>query len=94
MSSAVCDTEVIVVRTAVAELSVTCGGIEMVAPGQAKPAGEVGDPELMNGSLLGKRYSDAAGQVELLCVHSGTGTVSINGSPTVVMVPKSLPASD
>jgi hypothetical protein len=94
MSSAVCDTEVIVVRSAMAELTVTCGGPEMVAQGQAKPVGAVAEPGLMNGSLLGKRYSDPAAQIELLCVRGGAGTISINGSPTVVMAVKALPASD
>jgi hypothetical protein len=56
------------------------------APADAAPA----DPA----TLIGKRYVDAAGTLEVLCTASGTGVLSCDGAPMTVKAAKPLPASD
>lgn len=45
-------------------------------------------------TLIGKRYTDSGGAVELLCTCSGTGELTCDGAPTTLKSAKSLPASD
>lgn len=90
LKSAVCDTEVMVIRAgdAVAE----CGGAPMVE----EKSGNQGDPDpaFAGGTLLGKRYVDADNTVELLCVKAGAGSLSINGVALTTKDAKPLPSSD
>ena len=46
------------------------------------------------GTLIGKRYVDAAGTVELLCVKPGKGSLAIAGVALQLKDAKPLPASD
>jgi hypothetical protein len=90
LKSAVCDTEVMVIRgsDAVAE----CGGAPMVE----EKSGNEGSPDaaFSEGTLLGKRYVDADNTVELLCVKAGAGSLSINGVALTTKDAKPLPSSD
>ena len=90
LKSAVCDTEVMVIRSAA--VVVECGGAPMV---EERPA-ERGTikPGFAQGTLIGKRYVDAAGSLELLCVKPGQGSLSISGVPLQLKDAKPLPASD
>jgi hypothetical protein len=90
LKSAVCDTEVMVVRAA--DAVVDCGGVAMVdeRPAQRQPI----DPAFAEGTKIGKRYVDAAGTVELLCVKGGQGSLSIAGIALKTKDAKPLPASD
>ncbi|MFD9430088.1 hypothetical protein [Streptomyces sp. NPDC060002] len=94
LASTVDPTAVIVVRCPDEELEITCGGAAMVeGAGPGSLTGEP-DPELMGGSLLGKRYADEDLGVELLCTKPGPGTLALNGVPLPVKSAKPLPASD
>jgi len=90
LKSAVCDTEVMVVRAA--DLVVECGGAPMSdeRPAERKPI----NPAFAEGTKIGKRYVDAAGAIELLCVKQGQGTLSIAGVALKLKDAKPLPASD
>lgn len=90
LKSAVCDTEVMVIKGA--GLVVECGGKPMA---EDKPAtlGEV-DPAFAEGTKIGKRYVDAAGSVELLCTKAGKGSLSIGGVALQTKDAKPLPSSD
>jgi hypothetical protein len=90
LKSVVCDTEVMVIRAA--EGVVACGGAPMT---EERPAerGEV-DPAFAEGTRMGKRYVDAAGTLELLCVKPGAGSLSLDGIALVTKDAKPLPASD
>jgi hypothetical protein len=90
LKSSDCDTEVMVIRGS--GVVVECGGAPMA---EDKPA-ERGSikPNLAQGTLIGKRYVDAAGTVELLCVKPGKGSLSIGGVPLQLKDAKPLPASD
>ncbi|SER08438.1 hypothetical protein SAMN04488038_11590 [Solimonas aquatica] len=89
LKSTVCDTEVMVIRGS--NVVVECGG----APMSEKP-GERGtlNPGFAEGSKIGKRYVDSAGNIELLCVKAGQGSLSIAGAPLQLKEAKPLPSSD
>jgi hypothetical protein len=90
LKSVVCDTEVMVIRGA--DVVVECGGAPMVETRAA--AREAINPGFAGGTLIGKRYVDAAASIELLCVKPGQGSLSIGGVALQVKEAKPLPASD
>jgi hypothetical protein len=89
LKSAVCDTEVMVIRGG--EGTVECGGAAMTEDG-AKAGEPAADHQ--NGTLIGKRYVDSGGTVELLCVKAGKGSLALDGTPMATKDSKPLPASD
>jgi hypothetical protein len=91
LKSVVCDTEVMVIRAS-ATTRVECGGAPMA---DERPTPLVAlDPAFAAGTRIGKRYVDAAGSVELLCVKAGPGSLSMAGEILRVKDAKPLPASD
>lgn len=92
--SAVDETEVVIVRAPGQDVSLCCGGKEMVAHGADVPPGGGIDPELAGGTLIGKRYTDPADEIEVLCTKGGTGSLSADGATLSVKNAKPLPASD
>ncbi|MBO9516993.1 MAG: hypothetical protein J7493_02885 [Porphyrobacter sp.] len=90
LKSATCDTEVMVIRSA--EGTIECGGAPM---GEARPADAAPlAADFSAGTLMGKRYVDADGKYELLCVKPGKGSLAVGGVALVVKDAKPLPASD
>src|SRR5215207_8103390 len=78
--SAACGTEVIVVQASGDAHALECGGLPMVPFDEAgEPAGSpvVGFDQ---GTLLGKRYTDEAGTIELLCTKPGGGSLALGGA--------------
>ncbi len=90
LASSVCDTDVMVIRAGVG--TVECGGAPMVEKRTGEPG--VIDPAFAGGSQAGKRYVDAAGTVEFLCVKSGKGALSLDGVALLTKEAKPLPSSD
>jgi hypothetical protein len=91
LRSAVCATEVIVVRAPDVPVEVSCGGHPMTeSPGQSGTPAAGGD----EGTLLGKRYVDEQTGLEVLCTKPGTGGLTAGGRPLTIKAPKPLPASD
>lgn len=89
--SAVCDAEFMVVRGA-GDSNLSCGGCELSdAAVEAKSEMQEGQSA---GVLIGKRYVDTSGDVELLCTRAGQGTLSIDGDQMLVKEAQSLPSSD
>jgi len=90
LKSAACDTEIMVIRSAGGEIQ--CGGAPM---GEAKPAEAAPlSADFSGGTLMGKRYVDAGGQYELLCVKPGKGSLAVDGVALTTKDAKPLPASD
>ena len=90
LKSVVCDTEVMVIRAS--DAVVECGGQPMA---DERPAGRVAiDPAFAEGTKMGKRYVDAAGTLELLCVKAGQGSLAVNGVALQTKDAKPLPSSD
>jgi hypothetical protein len=93
MRSAVCSTEVMIVAAPKGDVSVTCGGAAM-GPQGAPPAGGTLHTDASGGTLLGKRYVNQAGDLELLCTKPGQGSLACDGQPLTVKGAKPLPSSD
>lgn len=90
LKSAVCDTEVMVIRGS--GITVECGGSPMVEEKPGTP-GEI-NSDFAGGTLMGKRYVNAGSTVELLCVKPGKGSLSVDGVVLATKDAKPLPASD
>ena len=90
LKSAVCDTEVMVIKGS--GLVVECGGAAMA---EDRPA-ERGalNPDFASGTMIGKRYVNADSSVELLCVKPGKGSLAISGIALTIKDAKPLPSSD
>jgi hypothetical protein len=93
LSSQVCETEFVVIKGA-GDHELACGGAPAVPVGDpAAHQGGIGG-ELAGGTLLGKRYTDDDGSVEILCTKPGAGTLTYDGQVLTLKESKPLPASD
>ncbi|HEY3796894.1 MAG TPA: hypothetical protein VGL58_00945 [Caulobacteraceae bacterium] len=92
--SAVCDTEVVVVRATKDDVALECGGVAMVAHNEAKPEGAALNAEFSEGTQAGKRFADDVTGAEFLCTKGGKGSLSIGGRAIGAKEAKKLPASD
>lgn len=87
IKSSVCDTEVMVITAPGNDLDLTCGGVTM---------GDDGDinPNHTEGTVIGKRYVNEDGSLELLCVKPGDGSLAVDGTPLKLKESKKLPKTD
>jgi hypothetical protein len=92
--SAVCDTEVIVIKAPAAQIDLRAGGHPMLAAGSDRPDGLEAEAGFDGGTLMGKRYTDEAATIELLCTKGGTSSLSIGEVVLNVKDAKPLPSSD
>lgn len=93
LKSQVCDTQVIVVKTAESLDDLRAGGAPMVPLDDSASGGAALDPDFAAGAVMGKRYVDEAG-AEVLVTKAGAGTLSIGTVPLSIKEAKPLPASD
>ena len=94
LKSAVCDTQVIVVKAPDTDVDVSCGGTPMAdAAGGAEASGEPA-AGAADGTLMGKRYVNEDESLELLCTKPGAGSLGTTAGPMVLKESKPLPASD
>lgn len=91
--STVCDAQVVVVKAPADDVTVACGGAEMVAEDPGGASGTA-DASLGEGPALGKRYADDDRGLELLCSRAGTGALTVDGEPLHLKGAKPLPSSD
>jgi hypothetical protein len=92
LKSAVCSTEVMVVAAPQGPVELTCGGAPLVGLGET--GGGTPAADARGGTQIGKRYVNAAGDLELLCTRPGEGTLAMAGAPLQIKGAKPLPASD
>lgn len=92
--SAVCDTQVMVVKAPAGEFELNCGGADMIGPKDEAPAGAQISEAHSGGCLIGKRYVNADETLELLCTKGGQGSLSLDGTALEVKQAKQLPSSD
>jgi len=93
LQSQVCDTQVIVVRSADSLDDLRAGGVPMV-PLDAEKSSELSmDPAFSDGNAMGKRYVDENG-AEVLVTKAGAGTLSVGTTALNLKEAKPLPASD
>lgn len=94
LRSGVCATEVVVIAAPAGNIALTCGGAPMLSEGEAAIPGVLLDAAAAQGTLLGKRYTNESGGLELLCVKPGAGSLAAAGAALVVKGAKPLPSSD
>lgn len=94
LKSAVCDTQLMVVKAPLGEYELSCGGVPMVAASEAAPDGLSLDPAQSAGTLIGKRYVNADESIEMLCTKGGQGSLALDGAPLEIKQAKQLPSSD
>ncbi|WP_131744921.1 hypothetical protein [Frankia sp. Cppng1_Ct_nod] len=94
LRSQVCSTEVIVVRPGSGDIDLTVGGHPVIGSKETPADGLDLKPELAGGTLLGKRYTNEANEIELLITKAGVGTLAIGLTPLVLKEAKPLPSSD
>jgi len=92
--SAVCDTEVVVVRAPSGASTLECGGAEMIPHDAEKPAGAQLDPAHSDGTQMGKRFADPDSGIEVLATKGGDGPLSLDGKALPLKDAKPLPSSD
>jgi hypothetical protein len=95
LSSVTDTTTVIVIRAPHEDVEITCGGVAMLDT-RADISTELvpTDPAFAAGTLLGKRYENAAATIELLCTKGGSSSLAVNREPLIIKSAKPLPASD
>jgi len=93
VKSAVCDTQVMVIKAPAGDYELQCGGQPMVTP-DATPADASLDGNFASGTLMGKRYVNGDESIELLCTKGGEGSMVLNGEPLEIKQAKQLPSSD
>lgn len=94
LRSAVCATEVMVVAAPEREVELTCGGVPMIGMDDDPPPGATISSEEAKGTLLGKRYTNNAGEIEVLCTKPGDGSLGLDGELLEPKEAKTLPSSD
>ena len=83
--------EVIVIKGTDGDDVLKCAGVEMLATAAPGDAAQVTEGTSVD---LGKRYSDDADTVEVLCTKDGAGTLSVDEVVLARKDAKPLPASD
>ena len=94
LRSSVCNTEIMVVLTPSGDVDLRCGGAPMVALGSEPEAGVSISADLSDGTQVGKRYTNEAADLEVLCTKPGDGSVSLGDAALQVKGAKPLPSSD
>lgn len=94
LKSGVCNTQVMVVAAPDADVDLTCGGHPMIDAAASPAPGLSLSPEASKGTTLGKRYVNADGTLELLCIKPGEGSLAAAGAALVLKEAKPLPSSD
>jgi hypothetical protein len=88
-----CPAEVVVVRGPESDLVLTCGGAPLGPQDASTPSDHWGAPDSI-GVVLGKRYTDPQGRIELLCTKAGAGPLACDGEQLELRGAKPLPSSD
>lgn len=94
LRSAVCETEVVVVKASGDDVDLRCGGHPMLPIDAALPDGLAPEPADGEGTTLGKRYTDEPPTIEVLCTKPGASSLAIGSTPLVIKGAKPLPSSD
>ncbi len=94
LKSVVCNTQVMVVAAPDADVQLTCGGHPMIDAAATPTADAVISPDAAKGTTLGKRYVNADGRLELLCIKPGEGSLAVDAEAMRLKEAKPLPSSD
>ncbi len=94
LASAVCDTEVVVVKAPAADVDLRCGGHPMTPKGEPAPSAELDDAaQRRHADRQALRRRGRLG-LEVLCTKAGAGSLSIGVDALLQKDAKPLPSSD
>jgi len=93
LNSTVSAAQIVVVRAPAEEVDLRCGGAPMSTDEPAQ-AIERGEDSCEAPLLIGKRYGDESGALEVLCTKPGRGPLSLGDLVLAQKSAKPLPASD
>tara|TARA_B110000444_G_C18767253_1_gene560654 strand:- start:489 stop:800 length:312 start_codon:yes stop_codon:yes gene_type:complete len=94
VKSAICATEMMIVKATSENLDIRCGGepvIEMTAEGNS---GTDIPSDFTGGTQVGKRYVNEEESIEILCTKAGDGALSQGKVVLGIKESKALPSSD
>jgi hypothetical protein len=94
VKSAVCKSELMLIAVPDQEVQLTCGGVPVIDLKDDAPAGAEIDADQKQGTQMGKRYTNEAGDIEVLCTKPGEGGLAVGGVALAVKGAKPLPSSD
>ncbi len=94
LKSVVCSSELMLIAVPDREFVLTCGGAPVVELGHDASSDATLDPDQSQGTQMGKRYTNAAGDIEILCTKPGEGGLAVDGEPLEIKGAKPLPSSD
>ena len=94
MRSAVCATKVMIIASPDADVELCCGGAAMLDVGEEPAGGQEIAADASGGTQLGKRYVNEAGDLEVLCMNPGDGSLTAGGAGLTIKGAKPLPSSD
>lgn len=92
LKSAVCTTEIMVITAPPEDIEITCGG-EPMGQGADADGGSV-HQDHADGSVIGKRYTNEDGSLEVLCVKAGEGSLWAGGAAMKIKDATKLPKTD
>ena len=93
LRSAVCATEIMVVMAPDGDSELACGGAPVIGIADEPPGGSVAE-DASAGTQMGKRYTNEAGDLEVLCTKPGEGSLACGGTALQIKGAKPLPSSD
>ena len=94
LRSAVCATEVMVIGAPKDDVDARCGGEPLLPISEQRDESNTPAAPHDAGTLMGKRYVNEAGDLELLASKPGAGSLSVGDTPLEVKGAKPLPSSD
>ena len=94
LKSVVCNTEIMVVAAPKDEVELTCGGADLIDMAADPPSGVTLSGDASEGTQIGKRYVNEAGDLEVLCTKPGEGSLASGGAALAIKGAKPLPSSD
>ena len=83
-----------VIQTPAGDVELSCGGAPMLDVSETSPEGGSPAAGAAEGTQLGKRYVNEAGDLELLCTKPGQGSLAQGGVLLKLKEAKPLPSSD
>jgi hypothetical protein len=94
LRSVTCEAEVVVVRAPGGETDLRSGGQPMVPLDDPVTDAVAMTPGFDGGILIGKRYTDATGDLEILCTKAGASSLAVGDDVLTIKDAKPLPSSD
>jgi hypothetical protein len=94
LRSQIDDTEIIVIRALPGDVALTCGGHPMIKQVAQPAPGLTAKDNASDGTHLGKRYTLAGTDLEVLVTKPGHGTLALGCQALTLKDVRPLPSSD